>query len=267
MQRFRQLMKCRISKESGMNSEICKDWYDLTLVSLLVTYENVTAINARKILLEWHKDSLTEFLHKDPLLEELRILNILFCSPLAKQTKSPMLWQHRRWLLGQRLTTDEIERRSCYIYREATINDIALSVPFSELELRVVIKAGELHPKNYYAWSYARHLVASGVLNSSEELAQRIFNLCKQNVSDISMWSFLDYILDDIGDSCVRCKYIEQVVEFNNIVPGHEALWWFLRSVVKLNDTKSISIESSERLNFDFEKKTIQWISDYMGRR
>lgn len=233
MARYRTLLRAGLTKETCVND--VEDWYTLTLLSLLVTYENTVAVNARKRLLQWHRESVEHFLGKNALVQELRLLNILFCSPLPKQTKSPMLWQHRRWLFAQSMFLQS----SIVIYGPSTYREtFQPSADFGILELNIVIRAGELHPKNYYAWSYARTLIQDHVLHPCDELAQLVFNLCKRHVSDISMWCFFDYILAHMTFS-TRAKYISQVRELESIAPGHETLSWFFHNQARHNNSLS----------------------------
>lgn len=232
--------------------------WTLGLIALLATTEHLSILNGRKRLLE--KD-------QGRLLEELRILNILFGSPLQKHTKSPMLWQHRRWLIEQLAAKGLLH--SSYpdtflqeIYAE--VWDDAGSKDWVALEMSTVIKAGELHPKNYYAWSYARYLVrwfSPDLL----QLAEAVFAVCKRHVSDISSWSFLDHVLQQHGDPVLQRDYAERAFAMTRIVTGHEALWWFLRiSIVKSNAEElvhdisdSVAPDASEA---DLRTRSLVWI-------
>lgn len=90
-----------------------------------------------------------------------------------------------------------------------------------EIELDIVMKAGERHPRNYYAWNYARELVwhllgrADGVGGVEEgkkgncrgflvENLGRIHGWCLMHPRDISGWAFLVFWIGKMGDGARR---------------------------------------------------------------
>ncbi|KAL8797403.1 MAG: hypothetical protein Q9195_000558 [Heterodermia aff. obscurata] len=115
--------------------------------------------------------------------QELIFLESLLTSPLPKHTKSSTLWSYRLWLLSSRPTGDYGGWKK---------------------ELAVVMKAGERHPRNYYAWNYARDLLRA-ICGGEEELGTRkvlmgeslreVHYWCLQHPGDISGWSFLLFLL------------------------------------------------------------------------
>lgn len=129
---------------------------NISLVALLATTEHLTAVNIRKELVQAGFTAPAD---------ELHTLDLLLGSPLLKHSKSPMLWFHRKWLLEKYPTLVDLEH-----------------------ELGIIAKAANHHPKNYYAWSYARQLVGG---HNQTRISQWAWELCCANVSDVSMWTFL----------------------------------------------------------------------------
>jgi hypothetical protein len=215
----------------------------LGLVTLLATTEHLTLINLRKRLIEQQPDLL---------LEELRILNILFSSPLQKHTKSPMLWQHRRWILGKvlRIPQDKLQDLPILAQVYSEIWDSTDRKDWTTLEILTVIRAGELHPRNYYAWAYARWMLKHLPVDLVE-LAEKIFATCKRQVSDISSWSFLDHVLQLNGDVVLRRDYAERAFAMTRIVARHEALWWFIRVSIVKSDAQKLVYDISESTTTD----------------
>lgn len=128
----------------------------ITFVALLATTEHTTALNARKSMVS--REQL------DPE-RELAFLDALQASPLRRHPKSEGLWAYRYWLLH---------------------HDASLTDPLHEF--RVVARAGCLHPNNYYAWSYLRHL------GRVPEFRPMIQDLCQMHPNDISMRSFCEWL-------------------------------------------------------------------------
>ena len=117
-----------------------------TTALLLMDSEHLTAANIRKRALLTDLQNATS----DPgaaaaadaaqlLRRELQFVDSLLTAHLHRHTKSPTLWGHRRWLLGQ-----------------CAVRGVGVD-PRGDLN-RVVMVAGERHPRNYYAWDHARWL-------------------------------------------------------------------------------------------------------------
>ena len=82
---------------------------------------------------------------------------------------------------------------------------------FWDGELIVVMKAGERHPRNYYAWEYARQLF-SCVRSKHSELAEEsqwdmellrdgvklAHRWCLMHPRDISGWAFLIFLVEKL---------------------------------------------------------------------
>lgn len=63
--------------------------------------------------------------------EEVKWLESVLTSTLAKHNKSPLLWHYRRWL---------VERYGVGILNEGGLEE----------EIKVVERSGEAHSRNYY---------------------------------------------------------------------------------------------------------------------
>lgn len=207
------------------------------------------ALQATKIILLWDPNHLTaaNFRKKhllslspsSPILvqhlkAELSFLTSLLTSPLPKHTKSSTLWSHRFFLFqrfGNEISSSLVA---------TTLSDSSVSAPGKTIhttasdkslhllwlhELEIIMKAGDRHPKNYYAWSYARQLLTAfsagellpfhnnntttaaapqigkhqidatrmnQIVTASIPLVQK---WCLGHPRDISGWAFLEYLL------------------------------------------------------------------------
>lgn len=196
------------------NEEEVSRLLDMTTIVLIETTENLKAINNRKIIVSHYPENQS-------LDNEIWFLNILFSSPLQKHTKSPMLWQHRKWILHQKIGRDPSHQ----------IDDLAL---FADQEFDIISRAGELHSKNYYAWAYARWLVDTITRQINlPRLAERIYALCNTHVSDISMWTFLEHVLELNNDEELSLRYAEETLQNTELYPGHESMWCFIRTIFR----------------------------------
>lgn len=194
--------------------------------------EYLTAANARKRrLLSLRAVSKNHELHA-AVKEELVFLETLVNSRLRRHTKSPTLWNHRRWLVTE-------------FYEAVPFHSIAnasLTTPTPDWatilrrELRVIARAGEFHPKNYTAWDYARKLFELVQIRSPEIVAAEtnssvrfVHAWCKSHVSDTSGWSFLAYLLELVKDYELTVDVVFSVVD--TIVRyrfTEESIWTFV---------------------------------------
>ena len=217
-------------------------------VLLLFAPEHLTACNWRKRRLVWtlQKTDTTDAAHRQNALEnldkELTLMTTFQCSPLHRHTKSPTLWQHRFWVLCQILT---IRGQQCQQQTEPeTLHSILRS------ELSIVLRAGELHPRNYYAFNYMRQLHHtllddSGTINenksediSSTSLLDNTVSWCLAHPRDISGWTFALYLLQealpDRDRRDVQMRVINMVVRFAlDIGWVGESLWSFIDLAVR----------------------------------
>lgn len=113
-----------------------------------------------------------------------------------------------------------------------------------ERELEVVMKAGERHPRNYYAWGYARDLLRE---LAGEGLARgvvgRVHRWCLQHPRDVSGWAFLEFLLREVdgegdgrtGGGEEATRVIWETKEFVRKYEWRgESIEWFLKSVQRL---------------------------------
>lgn len=198
----------------------------ITEIALLFDCEHLTACN-------WRKRRLLAAVSLCPnaadLLEtELTLMTSFQCSPLHRHTKSPTLWSHRLWVLKQLFQVQPWDREALLSLERA--------------ELDTVLRAGELHPKNYYAFSYMRQLHAflANVLEDVQDrpgwtvelgrtLVDPVLNWCLANPKDISGWMFAKYLLDNVREVQIRTGAIARVLRFARDVGWEgESLWTFI---------------------------------------
>ncbi|KAF1967632.1 protein prenylyltransferase [Bimuria novae-zelandiae CBS 107.79] len=197
---------------------------EATRVMLLFDPEHLTAANYRKRALLWLEGEGERKGFMDAVWKERRFLDSILTSPLHRQSKSPTLWAHRAWLL-----------------KYFSLNsDVDFEAFFTE-ELEAVMKSGERHPKNYYAWQYARTLLgaAPGLLHEGDwvglrkRLTMQVRDWCCQHPSDVSGWMFLAWLLER-GDVEVTSTVLRYVVEYAASVRlVNESLWLFVRRTEK----------------------------------
>ena len=210
-----------------------------TRVILLFDPEHITAANFRK---RWILSTKAQKEDGDPdgytkaVIRELVFLDSILTSPLHRQSKSPTLWHHRAWLLNLLLPIKLVEPSG-----EPFLTSV-------RSELDAVLKAGEQHPKNYYAWQYARrlftkveHLHATGSDHSWKNSYHAFFVTCTllvkawccKHPSDISGWTFLQSLLPQLKSIPRRRRIVKQVLEYAiNLQLEQESLWVFLRTVL-----------------------------------
>jgi hypothetical protein len=115
-------------------------------------------------------------------------------------------------------------------------------------ELDAVFRAGEQHPKNYYAWQYARRLLLEIERLYEDETkhgwkisyhsflctcALLVKSWCCKHPSDISGWAFLLFLLPRINPISSRCSIVARVLEFTTKLNfEQESLWVFIRLVL-----------------------------------
>ncbi|CAG8064603.1 unnamed protein product [Penicillium olsonii] len=187
----------------------------ITEIMLLFDCEHLTACNWRKRRL--NAAMAAPGFSQDLLQAELTLMTSYQCSPLHRHTKSPTLWHHRLWVLGHLL-----QMRS---HSPQDLLDLLKS------ELEGVLRAGELHPRNYYAFSYMRQLsvllIDSGAHWDSLTI-DRIVDWCLANPRDISGWSFAVYVLGSSTQQS-QVQALEKVARFALGVGWEgESLWTFI---------------------------------------
>jgi protein prenyltransferase alpha subunit repeat containing protein 1 len=192
-----------------------------TAVLLLTDPEHVTAANWRKRVIV---QAITAGHPVEPLLTaEGHFVDSLLTSPLHRHSKSPTLWNHRRWLLEQ--------------HRK---HAVGVNVP---LDLAgVVLPSGERHPRNYYAWSHARWLMGTFVEQDATKDRQSITNKiisdvktwCQKHHTDISGWSFLLNLLQRKHTPPSVCESVfrETTLLAESLQWRNDSVWWFLHAMV-----------------------------------
>ncbi|KAK0368655.1 hypothetical protein CLIM01_13987 [Colletotrichum limetticola] len=188
-----------------------------TSVLLLMDPEHLTAANTRKRLLSDVVSAGDTV--KVNLAREKWFVDSLLTSRLHRHTKSPTLWNHRRWLSER--------------YRDA-----GLPVVIQQDVETVVMMAGERHPRNYYAWTHARWLtktfLAVSELDVLVSLIQSVKKWSFRHHSDISGWSFLAHLIDRLGKDdrgTVSLVYNETLGLAESLRWCNESVWWFLRTI------------------------------------
>ncbi|KAJ4294308.1 hypothetical protein N0V90_007998 [Kalmusia sp. IMI 367209] len=198
---------------------------EATRVMLLFDPEHLTAANYRKHhLLNLKGEDGVGF--TSALLTELCFLDSILTSPLHRQSKSPILWSHRFWTLP---------------YLIPSLHQSASDLTgFFKSELEAVCKSGERHPKNYYAWQYARRVLSNvPLLQTADErdiffdwCVTRVKDWCCQHPSDISGWMFLAWSLP-LRDTKGTGKIVRQIVEYAvSVRLANDSLWVFVRTVI-----------------------------------
>ncbi|MCJ1342209.1 hypothetical protein MMC31_000389 [Peltigera leucophlebia] len=232
-------------------ADAADDALQATKIILLWDPNHLTAANFRKRnLLSFSLSSSNLVQH---LKAELSFLSSLLTSPLPKHTKSSTLWSHRFFLFqkfgpeisaGLVAATTTLPDRASSVggspkttsiknsnnndnddERTSTASDKSLHLLWLH-ELEIIMKAGDRHPKNYYAWSYARQLLtafsagdilpfpntsitttaAAAQIRRQQIDATRMNRIaaasilpmqkwCLAHPRDISGWAFLEYLL------------------------------------------------------------------------
>ncbi|KAF2035499.1 protein prenylyltransferase [Setomelanomma holmii] len=198
---------------------------EATKVMLLFDPEHLSAANFRKrrlVALRAKTSPDGELIYRKAVKYEFCFLDSILTSPLHRQSKSPTLWYHRFWLL--------------MLLCPNGLRDVPeqLRADFWRTELSTVCKSGERHPKNYYAWQYARNLMSR--IDDREAMvdcAQHIKDWCCKHPSDISGWSFLAYLIPEMERAWERENIVRDVIRYAmNFHSENESLWMFLRTIL-----------------------------------
>lgn len=232
-----------------------------TQIMLLFDPTHVTAANERKrklrLLLEYASASAPDAFDQ-MIRKELWLLDSLHTSPLAKHTKSAVLWYHRKWLIDEfQEWVIDVQRATVLGSKRMSIllapSDVFGSNPtdptdilwrsFVEPELRTICNAGEQHPLNYHAWDFARRLMDSvtdyadlseldlpRLLSATTELVQ---DWCLSHLADTSGWSFLLYMLERLEDPVAVTRIFvnigNQAISYRY---RQEPVWIFIRTLL-----------------------------------
>jgi len=198
--------------------------FALTAVILLMDPEHLTAANTRKRLIQARisnsnsSDGIFSIISR-----ELCFLDSLLTSRLHRHTKSPTLWNHRRWVV----TTSYSSGLPVDAFTDIT---------------RIVFVAAERHPRNYYAWCHARFLVSSedrSTINGNDsktKLLPVVQRWCFQHYTDTSGWSFLYFLLSSFhsktsNPDLVRSTFENILQLVSSLRLANESVWVFLRTL------------------------------------
>ncbi|KAI9815051.1 MAG: hypothetical protein M1827_002894 [Pycnora praestabilis] len=255
------------------SSEHDESTFDATKVILLLDPEHITGANFRKRrLLALLSASRTDRKQDTGaiLQQELAFLESLLTSPLHRHTKSPTLWHHRLWVIQGCFPNVCSPQSSGQDFDRKDVSGSQI-VGFYKNEIKIVMKAGEKHPKNYYAWNYARKLLeilwhmtsALGEHNFVPDLyeghiVQQVHSWCTLHPSDISGWSFVLFLMrgwkySHISGNTIwlRMTHVYQSLVRKTIDVSfdfrwqHESVWVFIRTVLASNVYLSLSTRNA----------------------
>jgi protein prenyltransferase alpha subunit repeat containing protein 1 len=229
-----------------------------TRVMLLWHPEHFTAINARKKILLARKNMGEQELKK-LTKSEMCCLDSFVTSPLKRHTKSPVLWQHRRWLLEEFREYFDV----AYPYFTGSMASNYGQMRCFMQTLEVVCVAGELHPHNYYAWQFARWHFMAVLRSASKETIREdrtrspseastfvsdlfvealsiVQNWCNMHPADASGWSYLWFLLRERTSVDSETGTRETQTEVLNTALGNalrwnqasESIWTLIRNIL-----------------------------------
>ncbi|KAB8606227.1 hypothetical protein FH972_025857 [Carpinus fangiana] len=245
-----------------------KSLFSLSRMMLMYDPEVYTATNFRKVAAS---------IKDQDFVDEINIIGAFLTSPLPRHTKSPNLWSYRFWFFTRHANIyDQIVR-----YCNECLNPLHQSHAsqltirtqvwhmFVKSELAVVHMAGEKHPKNYYAFDYARKLLCYSIANIRQfpqdavkehdaiisyvnEIATIHHDWCLQHPSDCSGWSYLTYLLETTfpyltTTSVIISRTIERIC---TLAWTGDSMWMFIKS----------AIANTTLLNLDARHDTLQQI-------
>ena len=199
-----------------------------TAIMLLYGPEHVTAANLRKRRL-CQLESFSDHDHdrhgrlRIALQRECWLLESLLTSPLNKHTKSPTLWSHKYWL-------------DCHFASNPRTLDELLNHQWP-----IVSRASDIHPRNYYAWSYMRKSLTRSIpldntnisCGSFSRFMENVQIWCTRHPSDISGWTFLLFMMR----ICHNPDHTERVVKtvlatVVDLKMSGEACWAFVKETL-----------------------------------
>lgn len=229
----RKILQSHISAESTLSAD---GLLAVTSVVLLMDPEHLTAANSRKKLaVSAGADSDAKMLE---VIERDRFfVDSLLTSRLHRHTKSPTLWSHRRWL---------VETAA----RHGVQHNVAGSLE------KVVMVAGQRHPRNYYAWCHARWLtnnVPKGEDGQEEPVLAELLGptkrWCFRNHTDISGWSYLYFLLAKLDGAAASTVFEETAKLAVSFQWTNESTWVFLRTLAasKITGEKEFTLFQDTR--------------------
>ena len=210
--------------------------YDATRIALFFDPEYLTAANTRKRYILQHISASpspsptspeAEKKNQSLLKHELLFIASLQTSPLPRHTKSPTLWHHRYWVLST--------------FRA----HLPLAEEWLGRELEIVLATGERHFANYYAFAYARRLVALSQDGGEEKgegmnwrgLIERMRGWCLAHPRDVSGWGFLCFLLQREGTDVAVSEVVGVVRESaEKFAWKGKGVSWFLKAAGQVKE-------------------------------
>lgn len=237
-------------------------------IVLLFDSEHLTACNWRKRRLCALQNLQLLNAYTDALTEELSFTATLLCSPLHRHAKSPTLWYHRQWVWNLVYGLDRCQAQAVITgLQKASLgsfhaDEVPLQAGALRNELSLVLRAGEQHPMNYYAFSYLRQFLLSNSRFGSEHsalqpddrrdwrearvtfplgysahtsqllgenLLEEIHSWCLRHPGDISGWTFLLHVLELIDETSIQKSVVNKTITYACSISWEgEALWVFV---------------------------------------
>lgn len=242
---------------SGDPKKSTKEILGATAVILLMDAEHLTAANTRKRILENEVAANGQQAAKS-LSKEKYFTDSLLTSRLHRHTKSPNLWSHRRWLLDR-------------------FQVLGLPLDVAEDLRKVVFVSGERHPRNYYGWCHARHLITTievdaDVVSTAVEDTKK---WCFTHHNDVSGWMFLLFLIDRNKER--TCEIFNETIKLvESFHWRNESVWYFLRNLALSESIGGKVREDFLRVLGSFQKgadavdrrtleKTVVWVENYSG--
>jgi hypothetical protein len=139
--------------------------------------------------------------------------------------------------------------------------DLQAAQELLQTELSVVLCAGGLHPRNYYAFSYMRqiHRILSESGGEGKEawsvsfansIIPSTLDWCLAHPTDISGLMFLLYLLDAVPDAGLRLDTVSKVARFAVDVGWKgESIWVFV----------DLTVRKLDLLKFPEDSKIYPW--------
>lgn len=211
-------------------------------ILILANPSHQTALNARKHLVRMHLI--------DPYAE-LRFMASLLSSQHC--TKHAELWYHRRWLLSAAYDPHLPDTMGMDSYSRLQF----ASQEALQQELKLVSRACELYPRNYFAWTHrliCMRSLLSDYLTGTDTVG--FVQIVRHEIAGVKGWidrhvsdySAIHFILTlsqaafQSGDSSLVITIIEEDILDHAIslvqeYPVHKALWMYIRAALSISDS------------------------------
>jgi protein prenyltransferase alpha subunit repeat containing protein 1 len=204
----------KLSTKTSLQESKWRSDIEASNVMLLMDPEHLTAANIRKRIIGDAYD-IDQAEAKALLLQEKYFIDSLLTSRLHRHTKSPVLWSHRRWLMGRFIKA-------------------GLGVDVVRDLRRVIFISAERHPRNYYAWCHARLLVDMSGCVEPHQLSVLVDDTkkwCFSHHNDISGWEFLQFLLKRCDAELVLDVFSATMKRAASFSWRNESVWIFLRAM------------------------------------